>query len=203
MGNRAAGSDLNWGREISPARLAFDRAFRAACGRAVRWLLRHWLFAANLSNGLTVLGALLSPYLLARGLAGPGRALFALYSLICAQNPTHSYFLLDYQLAMDQRMMAIYVSATLAGLLYCLLRARRRPLSLRVYLALAMPLAVDGFTQLFGWRESNWQLRTVTGALFGVASVWWFYPLLDRLTRDLQLAFESTTRPTAGTETRR
>jgi uncharacterized membrane protein len=35
---------------------------------------------------------------------------------------------------------------------------------------------VDGLTQLFGWRESNYLLRTATGALFGLASTWLAYP---------------------------
>ncbi len=47
-------------------------------------------------------------------------------------------------------------------------------------------MAVDGFTQLVGWRESTVELRTLTGALFGAASVWLIYPRVDAvLERDL------------------
>ena len=40
-------------------------------------------------------------------------------------------------------------------------------------------LALDGFTQLFGWRESSWELRVATGLLFGLASAWLVLPRLD------------------------
>ena len=42
-------------------------------------------------------------------------------------------------------------------------------------------MAMDGFTQLFGWRESSAELRTLTGALFGAASVWLIYPRIDAI----------------------
>jgi hypothetical protein len=40
-------------------------------------------------------------------------------------------------------------------------------------------MALDGFTQLFGWRESTWELRVSTGLLFGLASGWLVLPHLD------------------------
>ncbi|MBS7529267.1 DUF2085 domain-containing protein [Hazenella sp. IB182353] len=33
---------------------------------------------------------------------------------------------------------------------------------------LQLPLLVDGFTQLWGWRESNNRLRVITGLLSGI-----------------------------------
>jgi len=41
-------------------------------------------------------------------------------------------------------------------------------------------LANDGGTATLGWRESTPLLRTLTGALFGLASAWYLYPLMDR-----------------------
>jgi hypothetical protein len=41
-------------------------------------------------------------------------------------------------------------------------------------------MALDGTTQMFGWRESNWILRTVTGTLFGLGSVWFVLPLIHK-----------------------
>ena len=66
-----------------------------------------------------------------------------------------------------------------SGLLYGLVRDRMRPLPFKVFVVLCIPIAVDGLTQLFGWRESNWLLRTLTGALFGFAAVWLAYPYVD------------------------
>ena len=182
---------------IAPWRLALDRACRAAAGQTVRWVVRHWLLLANLSNAATVAGAALSPYLMAQGWPAVGGAIFAAYSLICAQNPAHSYFVRGYQMALDQRMFAIYAAATLAGMAYALLRQHLRggapALSWRAYLLLSAPMALDGFTQLFGWRHSTWELRTATGALFGVASVWWLYPFLEREIRRLRVGLERRT----------
>jgi uncharacterized membrane protein len=58
-----------------------------------------------------------------------------------------------------------------------------------------MPMAVDGFTQLFGLRESTWQLRTLTGGLFGLACVWFGFPLLDRTARLFRIALRCLERP--------
>ena len=86
---------------------------------------------------------------------------------------------IGYKVAICERDVAIYGSVFLAGLVYGLLRPRLRPLSFKSYLLFLVPLAVDGLTQMVGWRESNWWLRTVTGTLFGVASVWLAYPYVD------------------------
>lgn len=42
-------------------------------------------------------------------------------------------------------------------------------------------MAWDGTTQLFGWRESTWELRMIIGSLFGLGSVWFALPLLCTL----------------------
>jgi hypothetical protein len=38
----------------------------------------------------------------------------------------------------------------------------------------------DAATQAFGLRDSDWQTRTWTGALFLVAFALWFYPVLEQ-----------------------
>lgn len=171
---------------ISPRRAAFDSWFLGAGAAGLRALLHHWLLIANLVNALLLLGAVAVPLMRAAGWGGVAGSIFSAYRLICFQNPEHSYFLLGYQLAMDQRMMALYGSSLLAGLAFVSLRNRLPPLPWRLFFLMALPIALDGFTQLFGWRQSGWELRTLTGGLFGVATVWLAYPHLDRI------AFAST-----------
>ena len=48
-----------------------------------------------------------------------------------------------------------------------------------------LPAAVDGFTQLFGLRESTWYLRLITGALFGTGLVWLAYPFVEEAMNDV------------------
>ena len=90
-----------------------------------------------------------------------------------------------YKIAVCQRDVAIYGSVVLAGLLFGVLRRRVRGIGLKVYLLLLIPIALDGLSQRVGLRESNWWLRTVTGALFGGASVWLAYPYIEAAMRDV------------------
>ncbi|MCC9078600.1 DUF2085 domain-containing protein [Litorilinea aerophila] len=113
----------------------------------------------------------LQPELQAGGMA-PGLSLWEQRRFV--GNPA-----LGYKVAICERDVAIYGSIWLAGLLFVLLRRRLAPLPWRVYLLLIIPMAIDGLTQLVGLRESNWWLRTVTGALFGVATVWLAYPYVE------------------------
>jgi uncharacterized membrane protein len=86
-----------------------------------------------------------------------------------------------YKVALCQRDLAIYGSVVLAGLLFALVRTRLRipAPSLKVYALFLLPIALDGGSALIGLRDSNWWLRTVTGMIFGVASVWLAYPYVD------------------------
>jgi uncharacterized membrane protein len=87
-----------------------------------------------------------------------------------------------WKLAFCERDLAIYLSLLVFGVWY----ARRRgiaELSWQGYCLLALPMALDGFTQLFGWRESTWELRVATGALFGAASSWLLFPRFDAALR--------------------
>ncbi len=95
-----------------------------------------------------------------------------------------------YKVAICQRDVAIYGSVVAAGLLFGLLRGRFHSISLKIYVLLLFPMALDGLSQLFGLRESNWWLRTVTGALFGGASVWLAYPYIEAAMRDVILQEE-------------
>lgn len=93
---------------------------------------------------------------------------------------------LGYKMAWCERDAATYVSLFLAGLLFALVRSRLRPLNWRVYLLFLAPWALDGLTQLVGLRESNYILRSLTGALFGVGSVWLVYPYVEAAMREVQ-----------------
>ena len=149
------------------------------------WFARHWLALANGINLLVLAGSAAIPAMTAAGLYGLASPLFASYRLVCHQLPYRSFFLFGYQMSMCERNVAIYAAMGLAGLAFGLSGRRWKALPWSWYLLLLLPIAVDGFTQLFGLRESNWQLRLLTGGLFGVATVWLAYPYLERYASEI------------------
>lgn len=109
---------------------------------------------------------------------GPGLDLFQQRKFIGSESA-------GYKVGLCQRDVAIYASVVLAGLLFGLFRRRLKSPSLKVYALFLIPIAVDGLSQMVGLRESNWWLRTVTGALFGMASVWLAYPYIEEAMQDV------------------
>jgi uncharacterized membrane protein len=146
----------------------------------MRVILRHWLLAVNLANGLTLGGAILTPLIQARGWTIPATLLYLAYRPLCPQRPDHSYFIAGHKMAFEQRETAIYVGLTLGGLLFALFRRRLRSPGWRVLAVASVPLLVDVFSQTVGLRESDWWWRTVTSLPFALAVVWWAYPHLER-----------------------
>jgi hypothetical protein len=61
-----------------------------------------------------------------------------------------------------------------------------RPLSIRAFLFLSAPMAVDGLGQLVGLWESTWWSRVISGALFGIACVWLAYPHVEAGMADVE-----------------
>jgi len=141
-------------------------------------LSRHWLAFVNAFLLVFASLPVLAPLLRAGSMTGFANAIISAYSVVCHQMPSRSYFLLGYQMAYCERDTAIYASMALAGLLWARFHRHLPRLHWRLFLLLILPMALDGFTQLFGLRESTWELRTITGALFGVACVWFGFPLL-------------------------
>jgi uncharacterized membrane protein len=101
-----------------------------------------------------------------------------------------------FKVALCERDVAMYGGILLAGLVYALLRPRLKPLHWMLWVALGvLPIALDGGSQLVSqlpigvlpFRESTALLRTITGALFGVMSVWFAYPnVQDSMQENLQ-----------------
>lgn len=97
---------------------------------------------------------------------------------------------LGWKVALCERDVAIYGSMVLAGIVFALLRGRVRRLPLPLFALFVIPIAVDGLSQLVGLRTSNWWLRTLTGALFGVGVVWLVYPYIQESMDDIRSNIE-------------
>jgi uncharacterized membrane protein len=92
---------------------------------------------------------------------------------------------IGYQVAFCERDVAIYATIFLAGLLFALVRHRLQSLPVKFLVLLSLPMAIDGFIQLFGWHESTWELRLITGFLFGLGGVWFAYPYFELAMQDV------------------
>lgn len=112
---------------------------------------------------------------------------------------------MGYKIALCQRDIMIYLTMTMAGLLFGVLRHRLRPAPFALYLLLGIaPIGLDGFSQLFGYppfdaiplldswevRETKPLFRYMTGALFGLMNVWLAFPYIERSAKQSLYATE-------------
>jgi len=233
------------------------RDFVVGADKLIYKFSKHWLAVLNTVIAIYVVLPILAPVLMNAGITGPARVIYTMYSPMCHQMASRSFFLfgeqpayprelagtelvplesytsslpefaavedgnwaefflaarqflgneqLGYKMALCERDIAIYGFVLIGGLMYGLVRQRRkiRPLPLIIFLIIGMgPIALDGFSQLFGYyatplgggqaagfqaflgsifplRESTPFLRSFTGALFGFMLVWLAYPHLD------------------------
>jgi len=100
---------------------------------------------------------------------------------------------LGWKFAFCERDTAIYGSIFLTGLLYGLIRRRLGgwQMRFRYYLIFLLPMGVDGILQLFGFYESNWLWRTITGVIFGLGSVLFAYSYLEEGFADVRRTVNS------------
>lgn len=223
--------------------------------KAIYWVGRHWLVVVAALLGIYVGLPILAPVLMNAGATGPADTIYRLYSPMCHQMASRSFFLfgeqyayprelagtdlapidaywdsrpalqgvprypetagelaqqlaalraergdaqLGFKIALCERDIAIYGFMFLGTLLYAGLRRFRRVPRIPLWLFLIIglgPIALDGFSQLFGTygqaldiaffqqsifnRESTPFLRTATGALFGFTLVFTFFPYVD------------------------
>ncbi|HEX8729021.1 MAG TPA: DUF2085 domain-containing protein [Ktedonobacterales bacterium] len=164
-------------RRRSPVYLALVHGANATG----EWLRRHWLAVVNGFLATYVGLSVLTPIAFMFGLTGPATAVFRAYRLFCDELPTHSFFIGGYQMCLCVRCTAIYTSMLIAGLFLAFYRKRQHIRALRWWMwgLCMLPMALDGFTQLFGLRESNTGLRLLTGAIFGISTAWFLLPQIQ------------------------
>ncbi len=86
-----------------------------------------------------------------------------------------------YKIPVCARCVGIYLFMLAGGLAWPLFfksNSIRWPSIWILAIALA-PVAIDGTTQLFGWRESNNSLRLLSGAIMGFALPFYIIPLFN------------------------
>ncbi len=178
-------------------------------GYMMLFVSKHWLALVNVVVGLYALLPFMSPLFYHYGYDGAGNALQVIYRPFCHQLPERSYFLfgdqlvyssaeldalagseglgrqfvgneiMGFKVAYCERDVAIYTTMFIAGLIFGFVRSKLHPITLKVLVALSIPMALDGFGQLLGFWGSTWFSRSVTGLLFGLGVVLLVYPYAE------------------------
>ncbi len=143
-------------------------------------LLKYWDTIIMLVLGVLVLSALAVPFLSYFGFDSFSKSIFFSLHYVCAQIPSHSFYILGHQLGMCARNFSIYTSMFLTSVIFVLSKKRLPGIPWWVWVLMILPMALDGTTQMFGLRESTWQLRLLTGTLFGVGSIWFLLPFMQK-----------------------
>ena len=129
----------------------------------------------------------LSPVLAALGYDQVAHAIFVGFSVACHQIPDRSFFLFEHQVGVCQREAGIYIGLFAAGIVYHRFSRDLGPMPIKLYVLAMAPIMIDGLTQMFGVRESDWLLRVTTGGLFGAATVWVFFPRFSHTLREIDV----------------
>lgn len=159
------------------------------------FLLNFWALIITIVLGCIVLAALSVPLLTYAGLDSISKPIFYSLHLICAQIPSHSFYILGHQLGMCARNMAIYGSMFAGGVVFQASKKRLPGIPWWFWVLLILPMAYDGVTQMFGLRESTWELRVITGMLFGLGNMWFALPFIQKTLQQALLDTGQTVRP--------
>jgi uncharacterized membrane protein len=148
------------------------------------FLLDQWATLIAIALGLLVFVAISIPLLSYLGLDAIAKPLFYSLHYVCAQIPSHSFYMFGHQLGLCARNLSIYASMFVGSLIFALSKKRIPGIPWWLWVLMILPMAWDGTTQMFGLRESDWILRTITGTLFGLGNVWFALPLMQKTILD-------------------
>lgn len=171
---------------------AYDDESRRERKPLPRWLgpamraLPKVLAIVTVANGLIGLLAVLAPWLRMAAGDAATQPLYSAYSLICPQRDSHTWFIGDVPMAMEQRMVAMYLAFGVAGAAYLFWERFRRPLPTWVMLLSVAPALIDVAISTAGIRHSTEISRLWTGTLASLGIVFWVYPRFDAQLRVVQ-----------------
>ncbi|GLV56534.1 hypothetical protein KDH_33740 [Dictyobacter sp. S3.2.2.5] len=155
-------------------------AFERWIDRGGDFLTEYWALIISIGLGILVAIAIAIPFLSYLGLDSIAKPLFFSLHYVCAQIPSHSIYIFGHQLGLCERNFSIYTSMFLTSLIFVLSKKRMPGIPWWLWILMLLPMAWDGTTQMFGWRESDWILRVITGTLFGVGNIWFALPLMQK-----------------------
>ncbi len=115
-------------------------------------------------------GSVVCSWLIAHGWGMQWRAIFR---LVCHGIPSRCLLLFGVPMPICARCTAIYGGLIIGALLFRLIPEMRETTARIVVALAALPMAIDGGTQLLRLRESTNGLRLETGLVAGIAIALW------------------------------
>ena len=95
----------------------------------------------------------------------------SVFDYICHRKPERSFFYKGRQFPVCARCTGFYISGIASIILLNFIPVPYSLTTLLIGILLLIPCAIDGFTQLFEYRESNNILRLITGLIGGVGLI--------------------------------
>ncbi len=167
--------------------------------RLAYFFVRHWLAIIILMTVIFILPIIGYPVMMATGnptLQSIAGVIQTAYHATCHQLPERSLFIESYEMAVCSRCFAIYAAFLAGCIAFAFVRTKLKIWSILWYILLCVPMAIDGFSQLFLFaiprgigpglqliwmQESTNELRVITGAIFGLASALYVLPYLQEI----------------------
>ncbi len=165
----------------------------------IMMLAKHWLIIFTVLVLLFIIPIVGYSYLMSTGnplLQSIAHVIFVLYKVTCHQLPERSLFVFGYQMTVCSRCFAIYAAFLAGCVAFAFVRTRLKIWSLKYFVIICIPMAIDGFAQLFGvplprgigpgfeliWMtESTNLMRIVTGSIFGFGCALYVLPYLEEI----------------------
>lgn len=158
--------------------------------RLLNFIFDYWYIAFIAGVTVFTLTPLVGIFLANIGSVDTYKSIFAFYGNFCHQIPERSMFINSFQFPVDYRDMALYYSFLTASFAWPLLKKKK--VSWTFFLLLVFPLALDGWTQSIGLRESTNFLRIVTGVLAGGITPLFVLPYISSAFEGLKKEIEAT-----------
>jgi len=142
--------------------------------------MRNIYLLAICAQVVWLLGIIAAPFFESMGIDAVSDNLYNAYSTVCHQKVDRSLFIFGEKMAVCARCFGIYTGLLIGTLIIPIYNKIENPRipSIKVALLSLVPLAIDGFTQLLGFRESTNELRLITGFLFGIVFISYFLPIV-------------------------
>src|SRR5258708_8185109 len=139
--------------QVNPPLPRSKRALERFAQHLGEFLLEYWAVIVTIILGALVGIALAIPFLSYFGLDAIAKPLFFALHYVCAQVPSHSFYIFGHQLGLCARNFSIYTAMFLGSLIFVLSKKRLPGLPCLLLLLTILPMSCNPLTQMFSSRK--------------------------------------------------